>query len=130
MKKINYTFEELKDDCKSLANDLRGNAIENIYGISRGGLIPAILLSHLLKKPLILDLKDCNQGTLIIDDISDSGKTLKKIEKKLKFKPLTATMWLDKDTKYLPTFWVKVKTKKEWVVFPWELLKAKTKKDN
>jgi light-regulated signal transduction histidine kinase (bacteriophytochrome) len=68
-----------------------------IVGVKRGGLIPAVKLSHMLDKPLIMmscQLRDDadnrvklleaeslskDKKILIIDDICDSGNTLQKI---------------------------------------------------
>ena len=46
--------------------------IDSIYGIPRGGLIPAVLLSHKLGLPLVQKPKS---NSLVVDDISDSGNT-------------------------------------------------------
>ena len=46
----------------------------------QGGLIPAVMLSHRLKIPLVKG--DIGPDTLIVDDICDSGETLDKFVKK------------------------------------------------
>ena len=83
-----------------------GNFIKNsnipdvVIGLSRGGLIPAVILSHYLGKPFIpvvfsgadgngddkqqtslslLPELDINKKYLIVDDICDSGDTLTKM---------------------------------------------------
>ena len=61
----------------SLFNDLE---IENIYGLPRGGLIPAVMLSHQLGIPMAKG--DIGPNTLIVDDICDSGETLDKFVRK------------------------------------------------
>ena len=67
-------------DVEDLIDILHSNIIESnlkfdkIYGISRGGLIPAVLLSHKMGVPLTNYAYTKN--TLIVDDICDSGKTL------------------------------------------------------
>ena len=52
----------------------------NIFGLQRGGLIPAVMVSHNLGIPMAKG--DIGPDTLIIDDICDSGETLDKFVKK------------------------------------------------
>ena len=55
---------------------------KNIYGLPRGGLIPAVMLSHQLGIPMAKG--DIGPDTLIVDDICDSGETLDKLVKNTK----------------------------------------------
>ena len=53
-----------------------------LFAIPRGGLVPARIVSELLDiKRIVTNINDVKQtdAVLIIDDISDSGKTLVKI---------------------------------------------------
>ena len=97
MKKIYKTWRETDANCTRLALDiLRGDwRPDYIVGLTRGGLTPAVLLSHLLKVPmhtLKVQLRDGEQdceinswmpedvcdgkNILIVDDINDTGETL------------------------------------------------------
>jgi hypoxanthine phosphoribosyltransferase len=97
MKKIYKTWREIDANCTKLALDiLRSDwRPDYIVGLTRGGLMPAVLLSHLLKVPmhtLKVQLRDGDQDTeincwmpedvtkaknvLIVDDINDTGETL------------------------------------------------------
>jgi len=79
MKKVTWTkIEEL---CKKLAREVQESGIQfnAIYGIPRGGLVPATILSHLLDLPLLTtDPLICcrDQPVLLVDDINDTGNTL------------------------------------------------------
>lgn len=88
--------------------------LSGVYGLPRGGLIFAVMISHKLDIPLLMaPAKNC----LIVDDISDSGETL------LHYKNsgyLITTMFYKKDSLVLPDFW-KYKKTDEWIVYPWEL---------
>ena len=128
MKKIKYEWNQLENDCIDLAKKLKYNkiAIKDIYGVPRGGLIPAVILSHILNLKIINHQDLITKETLIVDDISDSGETLAKINK---LSSPTVTLWKDKETKFRPLFCCRVKTKDEWVIFPFETLKS-SKKDN
>ena len=48
-------------------------SIDSVMGLPRGGLIPAVMVSHRLNLPLVT-LPEPH--TLVIDDIADSGVTL------------------------------------------------------
>ena len=92
----------------------KNGVVKSIYGIPRGGLVVAVRLSHMLDLPLILDSKEIQPHTLVVDDIADSGKTLRKYKNSL-----TATLYYNKRSAVIPKFWI-FKKKDKWVVFPWE----------
>lgn len=135
MKKINYSWEELSKDCEKLVIKIRDKKIkiENVYGIPRGGLIPAVILSHLLYKPLITNRDSIGVNTLVVDDVSDTGRTLRvllsTLDIRIEPKPPTATLWKDKSSKFSPTFYCRTKEKDEWILYPFETIKS-SKRDN
>lgn len=49
-----------------------------IYGVPRGGLVPAVYLSHRLGIPLATSL-DRRGDTLVVDDMLDTGSTYRKL---------------------------------------------------
>lgn len=86
---------------------------DGIYAIPRGGLILGVILSHRLNLPLI---DKPTKQTLVIDDISDTGETLKDMLHK-KIACLYSSMW----TVTYPDYYAFLKTQKEsWIIFPWE----------
>lgn len=88
---------------------LKQYSFDNIYGIKRGGLIPAVHLSHLLGKPLT---DNPTSTTLIIDDIFDSGETIKNyLTSKIKYCLLSTSS---------EVLFSKRAEVKYWYVFPWE----------
>lgn len=113
---MNYTWRQFDKDAKKIAKIFKDREVPsvNIYGVPRGGLILAVRLSHLLKLPMILDPKNITKRTLIVDDISDSGKTLYKVKDNcivtLFWHPLTITK---------PNITIREK-KTKWIIFPWE----------
>lgn len=113
-----YTWQEFDKDIEKIAAWARSRGFKNIYGISRGGLVVAVALSHRLGLPLTQRFEDINQETLVVDDISDSGSTLLALGQKLAKRPIVAALFYHKDTKRMPDF--APSEKKEWVVFPWE----------
>jgi uncharacterized protein len=48
--------------------------IDSVFGIARGGMIPAVMISHRLNLPWSNVMLP---NTLVIDDICDTGHTLK-----------------------------------------------------
>ena len=125
MKKLIYSHQQFVADIDSLVKELRKNIpfIKDIYGIPRNGLIVATYLSHRINKPLILDKNKITKKTLVVDDISDSGKTLARVlHRKVSY--ATLTLWRTAETKFLPTYYCQVKPSDFWIVFPWETAKS------
>ena len=79
MEKFYVTWEEIEElvDLLCLQIVRSGYQITDIYGLQRGGLIPAVLISHKLGIPMTKGT--ISPTTLIVDDICDSGETFKKI---------------------------------------------------
>ena len=75
MEKFYVTWEEIEELVDLLAKQITesGYQIEYIFGLQRGGLIPAVLLSHKLGIPMTQNRYSSN--ILIVDDICDSGET-------------------------------------------------------
>jgi hypoxanthine phosphoribosyltransferase/molybdopterin converting factor small subunit len=116
-----------------------------IIGILRGGVIPARILSDMLRvedmgvleiklykgvgirgerpylrQPATLDLTD--KSVLIVDDISDSGLTLQLTVQLIDFympkEVKTATLYIKPWTNFVPDYYGEIT--ESWVVFPWE----------
>lgn len=85
--------------------------ITSVTGLERGGLIPAVMISHKLSIPYVYSI---DSTTLVIDDICDSGETLNKL-----ITPLTAVLHYKPTAKHTPTFFAK-QVADEWIVYPWE----------
>jgi hypoxanthine phosphoribosyltransferase len=101
--------------CEKIEIYLEKKEIDGIYGLSRGGLIPAVMISHKLGIPWA---KVTNKNTLIIDDICDSGNTLQNwINNGFK----TATLHFKPHTSCcMPTLWSSTHEGDEWIIYPWE----------
>jgi len=128
---VKYTWNQVTNDCKKLAEQIKKSKIEikNIYGSPRGGLIPAIILSHLLDLKVITRKDRITHNTLIIDDITDTGETLSKLFADTDLIYI-AVLWKSNTSKYTPNFSInKYSSIKDWIQFPWET-KDSSKKDN
>lgn len=99
--------------------------IESIAGIPRGGLIPAVMVSHRLDIPLV-DYRQSTQTTLVVDDIVDTGKTIQDI--KLLNIP-TAALITRSTSPVNPTYSGVFLETEEWVIFPWEDFQAERIQD-
>lgn len=94
---------------------------DGVYGLPRGGLVFAVMLSHRMHIPL---LSAPTARSLIVDDICDSGESLVHFlrnssnpEEQI---PFVATMYCkDNQLNIKPTYYSRVKFN-NWIVFPWE----------
>ena len=109
------TYQKFVDACKQIARKIKmfyPSEFTAIYGIPRGGLSMSLYLSHLLSLPVA----DCPcKADLICDDISDSGKTLRKYKDKF-----IVTIYYHKQSDVEPDIWIYEK-KDKWIQFPWEV---------
>lgn len=103
---INILVEDL---CNTIASS--GVQIKSITGIERGGLIPAVMISHKLNIPYVTKI---NKDTLVVDDICDTGETLKR-----SIAGFTATLHYKPTAVFTPDFYAK-EVGSEWLVYPWE----------
>lgn len=119
--KIYVTWDEVEDYIDHVVEYINMNKlnISGIYGIPRGGLILAVLLSHRLNKPLLLAPTD---NCIIIDDIADSGRTLLHYTyNDTQFnKYFITTIYYHERSLVKPDFHLYNKEDK-WIVFPWEV---------
>jgi len=115
MNRIYINWNTFNDMITHLINRVRNDNIifDGVYGIPRGGLILAVVLSHRLKLPLLLAPSN---NSLIVDDISDTGETLMGLKHK-KILTLFYTTWSITKPDYFYDYKIH---KTDWIVFPWE----------
>lgn len=148
-KNIQYQWSDFDSDVSNIAKQLQDSqwVPDYIVGVKRGGLIPAIRLSHIFNKPLIMmscQLRDSNdkevrlyeveeipndKNVLIVDDICDSGITMSKIMVQFfsnLFAPnnvKTCSLIYNTDQKFIVDYYAKTidrSKNKGWIIFPWE----------
>jgi uncharacterized protein len=139
----NQIYEMLLDQAEKIRKTYQPDVI---IGIARGGLVPARILTDLLDSPQVaviriefyadiaqpssqpilkqpLTVPVAGKKVLIVDDISDSGQSLKLARQHLIEKGASevkiATLYAKPATQTLPDF--AEKTTERWVVFPWEI---------
>lgn len=144
MKPVLMSWAEVEKAVAALANMVRREFNPDIIvGIARGGLIPAVRLSHLLEdrlmrvihvkyyedidirkeKPEIWsDVRKLEGRVLVVDDVADTGGTLgvvlDHIKQRTKGEVKVATIAWKPRSSVKPDFYVFEADK--WIVFPWE----------
>ena len=124
-KKLLLSWTDLDDLvqilCKKITKELPN--IDSVHGIARGGLIPAVLISHQLGLKYTSAIYP---NTLVVDDICDSGATLKDSPG-----VYTATLHYKKSAIVEPTIYAElVEVEDNWIVYPWERHDSAPVRDN
>lgn len=123
--KVFLSWKWVDDQLNTIGDKLEGKELEFVAGIPRGGLIPAVMMSHAFGIKYIsyssakMLPKELREKVLVIDDIADTGHTLKEAVE-LGFK--TATLAMRSGTSTMPLFYGEFITDDRWLVFPWEKL--------
>ena len=115
------TWDEIKGFIEKVAERYKYEKITGIYGIPRGGIILATMLSYKMDIPMVL--APC-RGCIIIDDISDTGETLLHYDRNTsaggeKKGYHIVKMFYREASLVKPEFYTHLKTN-EWIVYPWE----------
>jgi hypoxanthine phosphoribosyltransferase len=97
--------------------------IEFITGLPRGGLIPAVMISHKygikyipIEQAKLLPQRSRHK-TLVVDDIADTGITFAEIHD---YDFLTLALAFRHNSKYVPDHYCELIEDARWQVFPWE----------
>lgn len=146
---ISYSWNDFDADISVIYNQLidSGWMPDYIVGVKRGGLIPAVKLSHILDKPLIMmscQLRDSedkevrlyeveeipkDKKILIVDDICDSGITLSQIIIKFYANGFsidnikTCSMIFNTEQQFVVDYYARDLNRSiddRWIMFPWE----------
>lgn len=90
-----------------------------VYGIPRGGVVLAAMASYKLDIPMLM--APC-KGCLIVDDIADTGNSLRHYvpNRTNENKYFIATVSYSAHSAVTPQYYQHVKVDGQWVVFPWE----------
>ena len=98
-----------------------GKDFVGVFGIPRGGVILAVMLSHKLDIPYITEFWRVGDGDIVvIDDIADTGKTFQFYKEQPETKDAHyVTIHEHKQSIVKPDYSVIEKVDK-WIVYPWE----------
>lgn len=120
MKYHEIDWNKLDEYVQTLANEIAkdGKPVAGVYGMPRGGLVPAVILSHNLGVPLLL--APC-ENCVVVDDIADTGVTLQHFADK---GYRIAVIWYKSCSRVVPDYYAMKSTRRTlggaWIVFPWE----------
>lgn len=147
--KLTYSWQDFDMDTQHIHNLLNSEQWKPDYivGVKRGGLIPAVKLSHMLDKPLIMmscQLRDSqdnevrlyeveeiqkDKNILIVDDMCDSGVTLSKIILKFIYNGFdidhikTCSLFYNISQNFVVDYFsnkIDRSQDTKWIIFPWE----------
>ena len=135
---MNYTYDFFKFDISNIILSITKD-YDYIVGIKRGGLVPAVCLSHALHIPMYsLDWSNRdypanndnarvlqpNSKILLVDDICDTGETIMQIKELYSFCDIdTAVLLYNEDQPHIPNYYARKfsrKTEPDWITFWWE----------
>ena len=122
-KKVYISWEGYDSYIDSITNWVKTSDLNlgAVYGLPRGGLPIAVSLSHRLHLPLLMDYYDrkivTEKKILVVDDIADTGHTLKDFENKHN---IICTFHYHEQSIIEPDYWIHKKDD-DWIVYPWEL---------
>jgi len=120
------TWEEFHALVDILANALKKQPVkyDMIYGIPRGGLVPAVMLSHMLEIPQVTyvdgDLISLHK-VLVVDDIVHTSETIRRFENAFDTRCDVATVYLKEGCEYRPEYFSAIVHKGMWIKFPYEV---------
>lgn len=147
--RLYITWQEVNRSLRAAADIFKSEGVKPkaIVGISRGGLIPAVILSHLLDVPRVefvristyegkkklreAKVTDQSEGfaelvgsglgkdVVIVDDIVDSGDTIQLLSRALPH-ALVAVLVAKEGKQDLCNIASTICPPSCWVVFPWE----------
>lgn len=149
MEQLTLSWDKVESAFKTLAKSIKRSFDPDIIvGVARGGLIPAVRLSHLLgdkplrviqikyykgvdrrgpKPELLTDVGRLEGKVLAVDDVADTGAslelTIEHLKRKGAKKIKVATLAVKPRSTFRPDFFV-LETDK-WIVFPWEEMPVK-----
>jgi len=139
-----YSYENFKIDTNTLISQIQNSNFDSIVAIARGGLtlahavaeglnirdvqsIRTELYDSICKRDELSIFGKCelysHKKVLVLDDISDSGDTLRAVMNEFKkdfpdIEFTCATLFYKKTSVYEPDIWIN--EAKEWIDFFWE----------
>ena len=109
-------------DMVYLLSEKMGNESSGVVGIPRGGVIVATCLCHINENLVYIhdhlnNLENYCAKPILIDDIVDSGETIKNYHKRFK----TASLFYRETSRIKPDFYAEKIDDDTWIQFPWEI---------
>lgn len=139
------SYHDIEKGCAIIANRVLRDTLPHptlIVGLARGGLIPGVILSHILEIPLVPVCYSAKGGRgefkaydnqlpeldstniLFVDDIADSGHTMEEVVNhyfKQRKIVRSAVLYHKVGSVHEPTYsWKEIPANSDWIIFPWE----------
>ncbi len=145
-----YTWSDIQKFCKLLSEKIKrsGYRPEAVIAIARGGWVPARIVCDYLDikelysiktehwgvvatttgearitQPLNVNIK--GKRVLIVDDVADTGDTIKVVSEHIKeFFPAevkVAVIDYKKTSKFVPDFYAAEMESWKWIIYPWSI---------
>lgn len=113
---IEISYKKLAEDCTKLADQIRkkDKGYTSIFAIPRGGVPVGVYLSKELGLPLV---EEPTEGSLVVDDLVDSGKT---IDEYIKARYDVAVVYRKPHSPVEASNLYIVETLDDWIEFPYE----------
>lgn len=145
-----YNWEDICQLCKELVKKIKANGykVDVIVAIARGGWVPARILADLLEVKELYSVKTEHWGmvatitgeakitqplnvklegknVLIVDDVADTGETIKLVKEHVKSmlakEIKIAVIDYKKTSKFIPDYYASEMEGWKWIVYPWSL---------
>ena len=137
VKKTDLGWSYIEYQVNKICKDIGDTKYDVVVGISRGGLVPAVMISHKLKLPLLtmtVTLRDNlarvqslkikkGEKALVVDDINDSGNTLTMISEFFKTRHIHAgyaVLQNKLSSNFSVDYHGTLQDNDNWINFPWE----------
>lgn len=98
-----------------------------VAGLDADDMVVAVHLSHSLNIPVVTDVNiltllinfsDSSEKVLVVSNVVETGNSFKEIMAETKSHFDTAVLFVDKNSKFMPTFYVEIP--EDRIYFPWQ----------
>ncbi len=128
VKKVYYNWDDINAMCIKLSDFLSDKEISGLVPIPKGGIVPAVIISNILKVPLKEEIDCCDD--VIIDEIVDFGMTFRNWKRKYPDNMFVCLHLNSKNFKFVKKPDYYVEEVKDYIVYPWEPKDKEMKRDN
>jgi len=118
-------IDKLADKINNFQKD--NKKYKYVVGLDPDDMIVAVHLSHRLNIPVVTDINllsiltgfaDNGENVLIVSNIVETGNSFKEIMEELNSNFDTGVLFVDKNSKFSPTFYVEIP--EDRIYFPWQ----------
>ncbi len=117
------TWDDITYGVRRICEWAKDKNFSHVYGIPRGGLVIAVMISHALGIPFLtsIDAIPSDHNVLIVDEIVDSGETIRRLKEQHKSKSYAIACLYKRYTCGEDVgFVVSEVNHDNWLAFPWE----------